>query len=125
MTKEKFIAKYGEEALKKLREQTRKWKQDHKQETHDHFKKWLEKQGGCKIRNRRDTINYLADGFKWEDVEGYDGWKEHTVVHHKWEDLGYSRKRLKQMGHYYHCEPWELVCMSDREHKIHHHALKK
>ena len=78
-----------------------------------------------RLWNRSTLYNYLDTRFfKWEQVEGYDGFSVNTHVHHRLEDKGYTRDELKAIGAYYNCCPEDLICMTPSEHTTHHNKLR-
>ena len=108
----------------------KRWRQSHIETVRGFRRKWAEKnpekfKESKRKTNRKIIYNYLADEYKWEDVEGYDGWTVNTVVHHRWEVLGYSVAELKAMGKYYGCRAAELLCMTPSEHQKLHHQIKR
>ena len=101
---------------------------DHKKEL---MKAWYEENRASalanqRVYNRANRYNYLdTDHYKWEDVEGYDGWTINTEVHHRREGIGYSVAQLKEQGQYYGCRADELICVTHAEHSRIHQEIDK
>ena len=99
------------------------WYHKHVNEDLLEHKRTLANEARADGRWKRNQLNYLSDDFKWEDVEGYDGFTTNVVVHHRLEAWGYSVQRLKELGWYYDCCPYELLCMTQSQHAKFHSNL--
>ena len=118
--------RYGRERYARLKDDP-----EYKQANHDRSARWRAAdpervRQSRKLSRRKTTYNYLdLDHYKWEDVEGYDGWTINTEVHHRREGIGYSVAQLKEQGQYYNCRADELICVTNAEHKRIHNEIDK
>ena len=87
-------------------------------------KAYYQKHKAERLQKRHDR--YLdTEHWKWEDVEGYDGFTKNVHVHHKREAIGYTREQLIEQGQYYNCRADELICCTNEEHKRIHVEIDK
>lgn len=104
-------------------------KQDPKyvQRNKDRLKIWNEANKERKAKFSRERyLNYLdTTMFRWEDVEGFDGWTVNKSVHHRLEMFGFTAEDLKAKGWYYNCTPDELLCLPQGEHLALHKYLTR
>ena len=76
--------------------------------------------------NEKTVKAYCKDYTK---IENYDKAVTDTTqtweVHHRFENLGFTHKQLKNMKMYYDVEPRELIFLTKAEHRTLHHKGKK
>ena len=132
MTNAEKLRRYAEQHPDKVHEAQRRYREKNRDKIHARQKEYdarrrtPERLAMKRARTRATQQNYLdTEHFKWEDVEGYDGFTVNVSVHHRLELYGYPRKRLKELGWYKNCCPDELICLSHSEHAKLHHLIQR
>ena len=109
--RQRYLRKRGD-----ILKQVAEYKRTHRDAAYAIIKRW----------GREHRYNYLdLEHYKWEDVEGYDGWTTNVEVHHRREGIGYTRAQLIEQGQYYNCRADELICLTKAEHTRLHHEIDK
>lgn len=148
MKKDEFIAKYGEDAYELWKQQTRKWRKEHKEQYKLINRKWHEehKEQSKQLhknwseehkeqhkqlnKNWREeqringkttfcTKNYeIIENYELAKIDNFDKTKWH--LHHRLENY-WSSTTLKRKGLYYGLNPEALIWLPANEHLMDRH----
>lgn len=75
--------------------------------------------------SEKASLNYCKNLAAIENYQKAVESEEFYEIHHRLEDLGFSKKDLIYLGLYYNVPPEELVFMSKSEHMSHHNKGDK